>query len=768
MKKLIINENWEQELVEDLDQVLALAYRQGPDNGYVLNYGGDVDGLKAYYNDAVNSLEDMNAEEDTKIYLVLLPNTSQVKALLDLAKYNGTNATLINKEATDNLLIYPDCEIIECWQGEALTEAKKKKKRKKRKTSNVTYLVGFPWLNDHRFNHAMGSCGCNKNPGEDAAGDINDAIGGGESVGDAGSAEGDFGGDMGSSGGEGGGMGESLVNEAMTPLDKMRALEAGTRGFNAAAASDKKLYDNLIICAKNNLVTAAAVMIMEIQKRMNQGVWTLGPIPGLTMPTKTQTPINQPQVQAAQPAQPVASTNSQQPTLKLTEMDFHPADLIFIKDNINDYSVILANIANDVKQSIITLIFTLVCGYSDLAKRVKEYTLSLISKEELKQIIMDCRTNSNIIDRITKIHNEFINEGVSKMTNLNEAKRYIKRYYIRPQNIFCSNKAEILNALVKEVGENNCSVYSLKALDDHDDVHLLQPKDIIYYYDDGILYDKNHVKVMDYDLNVKHEEERKKFGNVDAISDQTFDAEYEDRLTESPHYDPADYWDEDPDWMHVSRKTKSVDWDIINKARKQKYGQGYTTYGKASKANVSAGTYTSIYGACDATKAKEAFEKHLGEHKLDVRNFHAAYDNILEDEGVLGVFNKDGVMRGKGVYGQIKDCKNYRVKAILTKFWVAQFKDNCEIYYGTFGEALTENLGNFNVFSLDFTDVNVYGEKLHEGKVNEFVCCICGEEAEGYGNNPSPVKEDGKCCDACNRKFVIPARLEDQLSPEEE
>ena len=46
---------------------------------------------------------------------------------------------------------------------------------------------------------------------------------------------------------------------------------------------------------------------------------------------------------------------------------------------------------------------------------------------------------------------------------------------------------------------------------------------------------------MDYDLNVKHEEERKKFGNVDAISDQTFDAEYEDRLTESPHLDPADY-----------------------------------------------------------------------------------------------------------------------------------------------------------------------------------------------------------------------------------
>lgn len=155
-------------------------------------------------------------------------------------------------------------------------------------------------------------------------------------------------------------------------------------------------------------------------------------------------------------------------------------------------------------------------------------------------------------------------------------KRYIKRYFIRPQNIFCSKKEDILKALVSDVGENNCSVYSLKSLGDHDDVHLLQPSDIIYYYDDGILYDKNHVKVMDYDLNVKHEEERKKFADVDAISDEKFDAEYEDRLTES-------------------------------------------------------------------------------------------LDNI---------------------------------------------------------------------------------------------CCICGEEIDGHGNNPSPVKEEGRCCDACNAKFVIPARIE--------
>lgn len=38
------------------------------------------------------------------------------------------------------------------------------------------------------------------------------------------------------------------------------------------------------------------------------------------------------------------------------------------------------------------------------------------------------------------------------------------------------------------------------------------------------------------------------------------------------------------------------------------------------------------------------------------------------------------------------------------------------------------------------------------------VCCICGEEYTGYGNSAEPYKE-GYCCDECNKKFVIPSRL---------
>lgn len=39
-------------------------------------------------------------------------------------------------------------------------------------------------------------------------------------------------------------------------------------------------------------------------------------------------------------------------------------------------------------------------------------------------------------------------------------------------------------------------------------------------------------------------------------------------------------------------------------------------------------------------------------------------------------------------------------------------------------------------------------------------CCICGNVFTGWGNNPWPVKEEGWCCDHCNRTKVIPARLD--------
>ena len=49
---------------------------------------------------------------------------------------------------------------------------------------------------------------------------------------------------------------------------------------------------------------------------------------------------------------------------------------------------------------------------------------------------------------------------------------------------------------------------------------------------------------------------------------------------------------------------------------------------------------------------------------------------------------------------------------------------------------------------------------------NEDTCCFCGAPLEewhtgAYGNNPDPAatREGARCCDACNRKIVIPARI---------
>ena len=41
------------------------------------------------------------------------------------------------------------------------------------------------------------------------------------------------------------------------------------------------------------------------------------------------------------------------------------------------------------------------------------------------------------------------------------------------------------------------------------------------------------------------------------------------------------------------------------------------------------------------------------------------------------------------------------------------------------------------------------------------VCCICGKPFTGWGNNPYPVNsdEDARCCDICNDRVVIPARI---------
>lgn len=269
--------------------------------------------------------------------------------------------------------------------------------------------------------------------------------------------------------------------------------------------------------------------------------------------------------------------------------------------------------------------------------------------------------------------------ALSEDTNLQEAKRYVRRYYIRPQNIFCSNKAEILKALI-ELDDNNCSVYTLNNLGDDKDVNKLMTSDIIYYYDDGILYDKNHVKVMDYDLSIKKEEDRKHFANVDKAPDKEFKAEYEDRMTDATELE------------------ENFDDDILASCPYEAISADYNEIG-------------------------DKFIVSLNHNVHDINT--AAEELTAWVEKTYGVDVFDWNTNGSNVFVFI--------------------------------------LSPDNAFDLDFDDVNVYGEKLTESKEN--FCCICGEPIDGYGNNPEPYTAEGKCCDGCNLKFVIPARL-DQMRGE--
>jgi len=44
-------------------------------------------------------------------------------------------------------------------------------------------------------------------------------------------------------------------------------------------------------------------------------------------------------------------------------------------------------------------------------------------------------------------------------------------------------------------------------------------------------------------------------------------------------------------------------------------------------------------------------------------------------------------------------------------------------------------------------------------------CTLCNEQFVGYGNNPDPLATDGVCCDTCNIKQVIPARVKEETTP---
>jgi len=64
-----------------------------------------------------------------------------------------------------------------------------------------------------------------------------------------------------------------------------------------------------------------------------------------------------------------------------------------------------------------------------------------------------------------------------------------------------------------------------------------------------------------------------------------------------------------------------------------------------------------------------------------------------------------------------------------------------------------------NFLSQLFMEQQKQRSKENTAKYKPYKCCLCKKQKYGFGNNPAPLTEDGRCCDECNSKKVIPARM---------
>ena len=116
-----------------------------------------------------------------------------------------------------------------------------------------------------------------------------------------------------------------------------------------------------------------------------------------------------------------------------------------------------------------------------------------------------------------------------------------------------------------------------------------------------------------------------------------------------------------------------------------------------------------------------------------------------------------GIKAFEGLTGTVLDTNGSQVKVKLNMSEDAEVQKNI--------------INIFEDYQLELESLDLLKEEAEatfDNDENEKqVCCICGEEYEGYGNNAEPYKE-GRCCDKCNMKFVIPYRLSQLRSAKNE
>jgi len=75
---------------------------------------------------------------------------------------------------------------------------------------------------------------------------------------------------------------------------------------------------------------------------------------------------------------------------------------------------------------------------------------------------------------------------------------------------------------------------------------------------------------------------------------------------------------------------------------------------------------------------------------------------------------------------------------------------------------LKERVFNFEVEKLSKEKLREITSNQHfKSQEIQGICCLCGENFYGYGNNPFPLSKEGACCSKCDNEKVIPAREND-------
>ena len=152
MKKIIINEDWQEEVIEATDSIFAVIIEDYTNNLYHIYADGTEE---AYIRDAfaavVNSLKDIEGES-IHVSLVKLPYTTQTSDLITIASEKTTDRDTISE-----ILGRIDCEVLDSFSTRLQEAKKKKKKGSLSPFSSMRVTMGDPAYDIAMFNKRMGT-----------------------------------------------------------------------------------------------------------------------------------------------------------------------------------------------------------------------------------------------------------------------------------------------------------------------------------------------------------------------------------------------------------------------------------------------------------------------------------------------------------------------------------------------------------------------------------------------------------------------------------